>query len=42
MHLCHSPPWGQLIGPSAAQRAFEAMMQMKNIDIAAIETARRG
>ena len=28
--------------PAAAQRAFDAMMQMKNIDIAAIEAARRG
>lgn len=28
--------------PAAAQRAFEAMMQMKKIDIAAIEAARRG
>ena len=27
---------------AAAKRAFEAMMQMKKIDIAAIETARRG
>jgi len=27
---------------AAAQRAFEAMMQMKKIDIAAIEAARRG
>src|SRR5215510_2297276 len=28
--------------PAAAQRAFDAMMQMKNIDIATIEAARRG
>jgi 2-polyprenyl-6-hydroxyphenyl methylase/3-demethylubiquinone-9 3-methyltransferase len=28
--------------PAAAKRAFDAMMQMKKIDIAAIETARRG
>ena len=28
--------------PAAAKRAFEAMMPMKNIDIAAIEAARRG
>ncbi len=28
--------------PAAAKRAFNAMMQMKNIDIAAIEAARRG
>jgi 2-polyprenyl-6-hydroxyphenyl methylase/3-demethylubiquinone-9 3-methyltransferase len=28
--------------PAAAKRAFEAMMTMKNIDIAAIESARRG
>jgi 2-polyprenyl-6-hydroxyphenyl methylase/3-demethylubiquinone-9 3-methyltransferase len=28
--------------PSAAKRAFEAMMPMKKIDIAAIEAARRG
>ena len=27
---------------AAAKRAFEAMMQMKKIDIAAIEAARRG
>jgi 2-polyprenyl-6-hydroxyphenyl methylase/3-demethylubiquinone-9 3-methyltransferase len=27
---------------AAAQRAFEAMMQMKKIDIAAIEAAQRG
>jgi len=27
---------------AAAQRAFEAMMRMKKIDIAAIEAARRG
>jgi predicted 3-demethylubiquinone-9 3-methyltransferase (glyoxalase superfamily) len=28
--------------PAAAKRAFDAMMQMKKIDIATIETARRG
>ncbi len=28
--------------PAAARRAFEAMMQMQKIDIAAIEAARRG
>ncbi|MGA9026634.1 MAG: VOC family protein [Steroidobacteraceae bacterium] len=28
--------------PAAAKRAFEAMMRMKKIDIAAIEAARRG
>ena len=28
--------------PAAAKRAFDAMMQMKKIDIAAIEAARRG
>jgi predicted 3-demethylubiquinone-9 3-methyltransferase (glyoxalase superfamily) len=28
--------------PAAAKRAFDAMMQMKKIDIAAIESARRG
>jgi 2-polyprenyl-6-hydroxyphenyl methylase/3-demethylubiquinone-9 3-methyltransferase len=28
--------------PTAAKRAFEAMMKMKKIDIAAIEAARRG
>lgn len=29
-------------GPAAAKRAFAAKMGMKNIDIAAIEAARRG
>ena len=29
-------------GGSGAKRAFEAMMTMKKIDIAAIEAARRG
>lgn len=28
--------------PAAARRAFEAMVQMRKIDIAAIEAARRG
>jgi hypothetical protein len=28
--------------PAVAQRAFDAMMRMKKIDIAAIEAARRG
>ena len=28
--------------PAAAKRAFDAMMQMRKIDIAAIEAARRG
>ena len=30
------------LDPEAAKRAFEAMMQMGKIDIAAIEAARRG
>jgi predicted 3-demethylubiquinone-9 3-methyltransferase (glyoxalase superfamily) len=29
-------------GGDEAKRAFDAMMEMKKIDIAAIETARRG
>jgi 2-polyprenyl-6-hydroxyphenyl methylase/3-demethylubiquinone-9 3-methyltransferase len=28
--------------PAAAKRVFEAMLQMKKIDVAAIEAARRG
>jgi 2-polyprenyl-6-hydroxyphenyl methylase/3-demethylubiquinone-9 3-methyltransferase len=28
--------------PAAAKRAFDAMMRMQKIDIAAIEAARRG
>jgi predicted 3-demethylubiquinone-9 3-methyltransferase (glyoxalase superfamily) len=28
--------------PAAAKRAFDAIMEMKKIDIAAIEVARRG
>jgi len=28
--------------PSAAKRAFDAMMTMRKIDIAAVEAARRG
>jgi predicted 3-demethylubiquinone-9 3-methyltransferase (glyoxalase superfamily) len=28
--------------PAAAKRAFKAMMEMKKIDVAAIESARRG
>jgi len=28
--------------PAVAKRAFEAMMQMRKIDIATIEAARRG
>jgi 2-polyprenyl-6-hydroxyphenyl methylase/3-demethylubiquinone-9 3-methyltransferase len=28
--------------PAAAKRAFDAMMQMRKIDIAAIEAAQRG
>jgi predicted 3-demethylubiquinone-9 3-methyltransferase (glyoxalase superfamily) len=30
------------IGGDEAKRAFDAMMEMKKIDIAAIEAARRG
>jgi 2-polyprenyl-6-hydroxyphenyl methylase/3-demethylubiquinone-9 3-methyltransferase len=28
--------------PAAAKRVFDAMLQMKKIDVAAIEAARRG
>jgi len=28
--------------PAAAKRAFDAMMKMRKIDVAAIEAARRG
>ena len=36
--------WNAIVGPDpdAAKRAFDAMMQMKKIDIAAIEAAVRG
>jgi 2-polyprenyl-6-hydroxyphenyl methylase/3-demethylubiquinone-9 3-methyltransferase len=30
------------LDPAVAKRAFEAMMDMRKIDIAAIEAARRG
>ena len=33
---------GAIPDPAAAKRAFEAMMGMRKIDIAAIEAARRG
>jgi hypothetical protein len=33
---------GAAVGGAEAQRAFEAMMTMGKIDIAAIEAARRG
>ena len=35
-------PGLQVLPGAAAKRAFEAMMDMKKIDIAAIEAARRG
>ena len=44
--LC--PPYGFMLtvaiaaGGAEAKRAFEAMMGMKKIDVAAIEAARRG
>jgi len=34
--------WYDDTAEAAAKRAFEAMMKMKKIDIAAIEAARRG
>jgi 2-polyprenyl-6-hydroxyphenyl methylase/3-demethylubiquinone-9 3-methyltransferase len=33
---------GRVVDPAAARRAFDAMMTMRKIDVAAIEAARRG
>ena len=39
----NTKPAAQLVpDPAAAKRAFDAMMEMRKIDIAAIEAARRG
>ena len=41
-HADRSDQSGNRSDTAAAKRAFDAMMQMKKIDIAAIEAARRG